>query len=72
MAPLAGNHQVFPSWSNLWFVGFADMREAKAFRWVGLINIPVDGEDEQNELVCDDSSQPGDTKTRIAGLTKYP
>lgn len=58
--------------SNLWFAGFADTQEAKAFRWVGVINIPVDGEGKQYELVCDDSSQPRETKTRIAGLTKYP
>lgn len=52
--------------------GFADTPKAKALRWMGVINIPVDGEGKQNELVCDGSSQPRDTKTRIAGLTKYP
>lgn len=43
--------------SLIWAVaGLADTRDAKALWWVGVINIPVDVEGEQNELVCDGSS----------------
>lgn len=54
--------EVFPSshrQSNLQGradAGFADTRAAKALWWVGVINIRVDDEGEQNELVWDGSS----------------
>lgn len=52
--------------------GFVSIRRAEAVWSDWMINIPPDDKGKQNELVCDGSSQPEDSQTWIAALTKFP